>query len=103
MPNNLLDENRLVRKSEVLKLLGNPHPVTLWKWVREGSFPQPLLINPRSRFVAWKLQEVLLWIEQRSKGLAPAPIAANAARRRMRRVVKRVVLLPAAERGKVRD
>jgi predicted DNA-binding transcriptional regulator AlpA len=59
MPNNLLDENRLLRKSEVLKLLGNINPVTLWKWVREGSFPAPLILNERSRFAAWPQHEVL--------------------------------------------
>jgi predicted DNA-binding transcriptional regulator AlpA len=101
MPASFLDENRLLRKKEVLKLLGNIVPATLWLWVKRGDFPPPIVLNEKSRFIAWKQQEVLAWMEQRQRSFLAAPTRANAARRRQRRGY-RVVLLPAAERGRSR-
>jgi prophage regulatory protein len=99
---NSLETERLIRKNEVCRLAGGIDQSTLWKWVKSGQFPQPVVLNPRSRFVAWKLSEVLQWIEQRQHSFLAPPIAANAARRRQRRGF-RVRLLPKELRGKVQS
>lgn len=37
---------------------------TLWRWVREGHFPQPVKLGPHT--TAWRVQAVFDWIK--SKG-----------------------------------
>jgi predicted DNA-binding transcriptional regulator AlpA len=95
VPNTLDNDDRLIRKAEVCRLLGIDG-TTFWTWVKAGEFPRGLILNPRSNIVAWKRSTVLAWIEGRQHGTGRAPIAANAARRKR---AARVQLRPAAQRG----
>jgi predicted DNA-binding transcriptional regulator AlpA len=36
---------------------------TLWKLIRESGFPVPIRIGPR--FLGWKEDEVIAWVESR--------------------------------------
>lgn len=35
---------------------------TLWQWVKEGKFPQPVSLSPR--VTAWRVSDVQAWIEK---------------------------------------
>jgi len=57
-----LDDNRLVKKPELQKLLGVSRS-TLGRWVKAGKFPPPTLIqNGRSR---WRFKDVHEWLSTR--------------------------------------
>ena len=36
---------------------------TLWRWIKDGKFPQPYRLS--DRVTAWKLEEVESWLEER--------------------------------------
>ena len=38
---------------------------TLWRWSREGKFPKPYSLAPG--VTAWRLDEVLDWLDSRTK------------------------------------
>lgn len=71
---------RLLPRREVLRLL-NVSNTTLYNWIREGVFPQPVILNPGRKFsrLAWREDEVSRWIDQRPRGngsgFAPAHYA----------------------------
>jgi predicted DNA-binding transcriptional regulator AlpA len=88
-----LNNERLLRKAEVCDLLG-VNQVTLWLWIKAGEFPLGIILNTRSRIVAWRLADVLDWIAARERGLVAAPTAANAARRKQPLPIRRVALQP---------
>ncbi len=58
--NKLLD--RIVGLAEVVKLTGLSE-ATVWREVRAGRFPQPLMISPRRR--GWRLTDLLAWLGTR--------------------------------------
>ncbi len=57
-----LDENRLVKKPEIQKLLGISRS-TLGRRVKSGQFPQPALIqNGRS---CWRFKDIHKWLSSK--------------------------------------
>jgi prophage regulatory protein len=62
---------RLLRWPEVHDLTGLPKS-TLYDYLQAGTFPAPVKLSARS--VAWKLSEVLAWIESRQSA-RPAKVA----------------------------
>ena len=57
-----LDQVRLIRLPEVCLLTGLAR-ATLWEMIRRGTFPSPVRIGLRA--VAWRLSDVVAWIESR--------------------------------------
>lgn len=55
-------KSRLVRRAEVLHLTGLPKS-SLYNHLAAGTFPVPRKLSARS--VAWKLSDVLAWIDSR--------------------------------------
>lgn len=41
-------------------------PATIWRWVKAGEFPAPIKLA--ERVTAWKLEEVLAWLDARQPG-----------------------------------
>ncbi len=55
------DRRRLLRQKEVLKLV----PIsaaTLWRWVKAGTFPEPLKLGPKT--TAWRELDIMGWLER---------------------------------------
>ncbi|GIV53473.1 MAG: hypothetical protein KatS3mg038_3994 [Candidatus Kapaibacterium sp.] len=53
---------KLVRAHELAAMLGVCRH-TIYHWVRNGRFPQPLKIGPRA--TAWRLEDVERWLAER--------------------------------------
>ena len=47
---------KLIRADEVRRRCGNPSRVTIWRWIRDGRFPQPVKLGENS--IAWFEDEV---------------------------------------------
>jgi len=63
MQNNLLTQSetdRLIRAKELRQITGIS-PTSRWRYERAGTFPQRVRIS--SGAVAWKLSEVLQWMD----------------------------------------
>lgn len=65
--------SRLIRRPEVCGLTGLPKS-TLYDYLAAGTFPSPVRLSCRS--VAWKLNDVLAWIDSRVSARPSAPKAA---------------------------
>ena len=50
---------RIVRLPEVMRMTGLGKS-TIHRWYREGRFPQPLKLGPKS--IGWRREEVLEWL-----------------------------------------
>jgi predicted DNA-binding transcriptional regulator AlpA len=64
------DQRSLMFKAQVLALLGNPAPSTVWEWMRAGKFPLPIELGPsggRSSSIAWFADEIHDWIANRPR------------------------------------
>ena len=59
----------VLRQPEVLELLCVGRQ-TLWKWRREGWFPQGFVLNRRGD-LGWHRSQVLQWLDRRAEGLLP--------------------------------
>ena len=59
-----LDRYRVVRREEVCLLTGLGRS-SLYRMVRSGEFPPPVHLGQRA--VAWRLHEVLRWLESRPR------------------------------------
>ncbi len=56
-------EPRILRMPAVLDLTGVSR-VTIWRYVKAGTFPQPLRLGgPKGRAVGWRRSDVIAWIE----------------------------------------
>jgi len=42
---------------------GNPHRVSIWRWIKRGVFPRPICIGTRK--LVWRASEVKGWLEER--------------------------------------
>ncbi|WP_083260795.1 AlpA family phage regulatory protein [Microbulbifer aggregans] len=60
---NQNDENRLLRRSDVAKLLGIGQS-TWSRWVSEGKAPPGIRLS--SRAVAWRYSTILKFVEERA-------------------------------------
>ena len=69
MPDTLLD-NRYLRMRKVREIYVPVTPPTLWKWVKEGRFPEPIQLNPGvvNSPVVWSEKEILDWLATRPRG-----------------------------------
>ncbi|GIU46533.1 helix-turn-helix transcriptional regulator [Shewanella algidipiscicola] len=54
-----LDENRLVKKPELQRLLGISRS-TLGRWIKSGQFPPPVLIQSGRSF--WRFKDIDQWL-----------------------------------------
>lgn len=54
--------HQLISKEEMLKKVGRAWP-TVWSWICQGKFPQPVRTDPDSVAVMWVLAEIDAWIE----------------------------------------
>jgi prophage regulatory protein len=59
-PGNIL---RMLHKPEVLRITGVSY-VTLWKWMRAGTFPLSFEIGGKT---AWREDEVDVWLRNRPR------------------------------------
>lgn len=60
---NDLPPHRLIGRKELLTLV--PYSdVSIWRLERDGLFPRRITIGPNR--VAWRLGEVLAWIDERA-------------------------------------
>ena len=55
-----LEERRIVRRDEVSKLTGLAR-ATIYKKVKDGSFPPPIRLGARS--VGWRLSDIDDWLQ----------------------------------------
>jgi len=69
----VLPNERLIRLPEVKAMTGASE-VSLWRWERNGKFPRRLKIS--ERLVAWRLSEILAWMNERSAARPNPPHAA---------------------------
>lgn len=62
-------DDSLLSKDEVLKLLNDIAPSTLWEWMRTQQFPLPIELGSgkRSSTVAWWNSEVRNWLSNRPR------------------------------------
>jgi predicted DNA-binding transcriptional regulator AlpA len=72
---NATPENRMIRINELASHKGQRGliPVsraTVWRWVAEGRFPQPVRLS--ERVTAWNSQTVAAWIEAQASGKGAA-------------------------------
>ena len=50
-------------------LVGNPDRKTIYNWVRQELFPEPVQIGPNK--IGWYEDEVEAWLESRPRGFMP--------------------------------
>lgn len=55
--------DRILSIAEVVAMTGLSEP-TVWREVKAGRFPAPLVISPRRR--GWRLSDLLAWLASRS-------------------------------------
>ncbi|ENW86649.1 hypothetical protein F906_01708 [Acinetobacter pseudolwoffii] len=41
---------------------------TIWEWVRQGKFPQPIRMS--GNVTVWRMSEVQAWIEEKGMGVS---------------------------------
>lgn len=62
--------NKMLRIAEIADWL-NISKSTIYKWVKDGNFPQPIILGDGDRSAAsrWVEQEVIDWLNERPRGL----------------------------------
>src|SRR5580692_7204980 len=77
MPTNYMRQRKVLEKYVPVT------PATLWSWVKQGKFPQPIQLNPGQLNgpVVWSEDEILAWMSSRPRGYGPAHRSVNEARR----------------------
>jgi predicted DNA-binding transcriptional regulator AlpA len=64
-----LPDSALIGAAAVCSLVGDVTRVTLWRWVRAGSFPAPRKL-PGGRINAWKVGDVRRFLDQEASHVA---------------------------------
>lgn len=65
-----LPDSAYLRESQLVQKPGNPAPLipasasTLWRWVKQGTFPAPRKIGPK--VTAWRVGDVRAWLQQQA-------------------------------------
>ena len=61
---------QMLRVSEIADWL-NVSKTTIYKWVKDGNFPEPIILGEGDRSAAsrWLKEEVDLWLESRPRGV----------------------------------
>lgn len=57
-----IEDSRLVRKPEIAQLLGIQR-TTLWRWIKNGKFPQPAMIQSGRSY--WRFADIHQWLTNR--------------------------------------
>lgn len=57
-------EKCFLREAQLVPHMIPVSPATLWRWVREGTFPRPVRLS--SRITAWRTEDVERWIKART-------------------------------------
>lgn len=65
----------LILRKEVKRRTGIRSDTTLWTWVKTGTFPQPVILNPGSKSprLVWFEDEIAAWIASRPRGIGVGP------------------------------
>lgn len=63
MEKNLADRQRIIRKPELLNMIGLSDP-TVWRMEKDGNFPKRLRLGGNS--CGWLLSEVTGWLAERA-------------------------------------
>ena len=66
-----LEERRIVRRDEVSKLTGLAR-ATIYKKVKESSFPAPVRLGARS--VGWRLTDIDTWLQAPERQWDPSEV-----------------------------
>ena len=72
-------ENQMLRAPEVMARTGLSR-VTIWRWVRAGTFPAPIQLGENS--IGWPASEITAWLASRPRrtyGAETTPEAGAAA------------------------
>jgi prophage regulatory protein len=61
---------QMLRVSEIADWL-NVSKTTIYKWVKDGNFPEPIILGEGDRSAAsrWLKEEVDLWLQSRPRGV----------------------------------
>lgn len=62
MSENLLPETGYVRQVQLVKIIPFS-AATLWRKVKDGSFPSPVKLS--ARVTAWRVEDIRSWMEAR--------------------------------------
>jgi prophage regulatory protein len=68
-----LDNDAYVRQSGLIRSRKNPIGIvpisaaTLWRKVRNGTFPAPVKLS--DRITAWRVGDIRAWLAQRTEGV----------------------------------
>jgi prophage regulatory protein len=68
----LVNGRRVIRRKGVITKTGRSYP-TIWRAVRAGTFPAPIVLGPNS--VGWFEDEIDAWLASRPR-VTYAPVAA---------------------------
>lgn len=60
-----LPQSGFIRQVELLKIIPFS-PATLWRKVKDGSFPQPVKLS--ARVTAWGVEDIRAWMQSFSAG-----------------------------------
>jgi predicted DNA-binding transcriptional regulator AlpA len=61
------DPCRVYRAKELSELLG-VHPISVWRWARNGRLPKPIKLGPGT--TVWRARDIELWLDQKAKPVA---------------------------------
>jgi prophage regulatory protein len=61
---------KMLRVSDIADWL-NVSKSTVYKWVKEGNFPEPIILGEGDRSAAsrWPLEDVQAWLDSRPRGV----------------------------------
>ena len=56
------ESDPLLRKRTILQQVP-VHESTLWQWIKEGTFPKPVILNAgqKREIIAWRLSDFVKW------------------------------------------
>ena len=60
---------KILSHAATLKVIGEPDRKSVYNWVREGLFPEPVQIGPNKK--GWYEDEVAKWVDERPRGFMP--------------------------------
>ena len=61
---SIMNNLKVIRTKDLLEQL-NISRISLWRWSKEGKFPQPLKVNGRA--FGYRVQDVENWLDEQKK------------------------------------
>lgn len=61
---SVLLESQYIRQSQLIPFIVPFSSATLWRFVKNGSFPKPVKLS--TRITAWKTSDVKAWLETKA-------------------------------------